>query len=383
MILVNDIILRARDHCGNYSTEQSTEAQFIRAVDSSVNKVFQRLGFPQGKQTIYFSEDVVFYDLDAIFREYINLVYTDSDLNIAANYWEYQAYNQLAKKSGSTINNRCSITTINNSNKQLALRGTNIQQGATLESFDTTLWTASGDVSGIALDTNIKVQGAASQRFTFTQNTLEAVVGRDDYQFDFTSLHNNYGALRCYHFMSSVDFDDITLRYGTDSSNYYEITITANADGSAWELNDWNLLGFDTRNKVITGSPDESDITFIEFVFDMEVGFGTVQNYRIDWLYTVYPDELDLLFYTNVKGETSTGTAITTITATTDYVDAEDDWIELFAMESALYVFPQLRGDKEYMMLYSQNKNDMIKLWARQNPRIRNQNNYQDTRLRR
>ena len=380
-INVQDVVTRIEDWAGSYSVGQSTLEQKVRAVDFATNILFQRLGYNQGIYTFKYFQDTVFYDLPSTFKEYIALSYHDVNDNTPVNTWAYRPYQEISRITGSGFGNFAGITSANTGSKQLAMIGTNLTQGATLDSFDDTLWTASEDASAIAFDYNIKVQGSASQKFTITQSLSEAIISRI-VDYDFTNLHTMGGALKIYTFLPSVDLLYIKIKYGTDSSNYYTINVTENADGSAWTVNDWNLLGFMTDDKVTIGSPDETNITFVQVIYALDAGFGTVTSFRLDWLYTSFPDELDLLHYTTIKGTDSTGANITKVTDTTDNINLDDDFIEPLALKATLYVFPQLRGDVNFMQLYQSDYTDMLKLFGRSRPRIRNQNDYSSARLR-
>lgn len=381
MINTQDVITRIEDWASSYSVGQSTQDQKVRAVDFATNVLFQKLGYNQDVYTFKYFQDTIFYDLPSTFKEYIALSYHDVNDNVTMGQWSYRPYQEIARITNGGYGNFAGITSAHTGSKQIAMIGTNLCQGATLDSFDDTLWTASGDASGIAFDYNIKVQGSASQKFTITQSTNTATISRT-VQWDFTSLHEKGGALKVYTFLPSTTLTNIKVKYGTDASNYYTITVTDNADGSDWTINDWNLLGFMTDDKVITGSPDETDITFIQIIYTLGVGFGTVPNVRLDWLYTSFPDEMDLLHYTNIKGTDADGDDISKITATTDNINLEDDFIEPLALKATLYVFPQLRGDVNFMEIYKQDYTDMLKTWGRSRPRIRNQNDYSSARLR-
>lgn len=385
MLDVSDVILQINDHCGNYTTNPNNPGQQVRAVNSAVNKVFQKLGGPQDKFTFYYYSDTMFYDVPVNYKEFIGISYVNPDNNIAQNLWSYRSYIDITKQTGQGAAQLVSNTTVNSGALQLVMSGVNLFTGATIDSFDDVLWTADDDASDIEFDYNVKVQGTASQKFTITDSLGEAVVFRDDLNLSVLDLHQRVGAWRVYSFLPSVELLSIKMRYETDPTNYYEISIDKAANGADFVIDEWNLLGFSTLDKTVVGDPDENNITKISFIYELGPDFpASVENFRLDWLYTSFPDQIEVVFYSKYKGENLGGDPITTISASTDKIDVpDDDWVELISLYGALYIFPQLRGDKDFMAMYKSETAEMIKLWGRQHPRFRNANEYQQTRLRR
>ena len=382
MILAQDIIKRGQDYVSNYSVAQMDEEQWLRATDHAVNSLFIKLGGLQDKKNFLYTQDVSLYDLEDDFKSFIGLYYADPKYNLPQNRWSYRPYTDIKAQTGQRTGNKAAVTTING-RKQLMLLGLNIFGGTTLDPMDTVLWTPDMDASDIEFDYFNKKQGSASQRFTITENLGEAIVGRSDIHWDFTSLHEREGFLRIYAYTPSNDFANIQARYGSSPSDYFTITITTDANGDELKENDWNLLSFATKEKVATGNPNQQDINFFEIIYNLNPGYGTVANNRLDYLYTAYPDEMELVFYTNKKGVNANGDPISKITTVSDEIDLDEDFIEPLAVKAAGYAWPQLKGSAEYWMLYKAEWTDFLKTMGRTRPKIMNQNDFQSSRLRR
>ncbi len=384
MISVSDAVKRVQDLLGNYTTGTPVEGQVIRAIDYSMNVLKKTIAFPQDEKvfTFQFMQDVMYYDLPANLMETFGLYYSDNNYNLPFNQWSYRAETDIRRISGSGTGNFYSHVTING-NHQLMTLARNLRQGTTVDSFDTVLWTPSGDASNIAFDTNVKIQGAASQSFTITDSTHVATLYHSGYNFNGLPMVSGNGRFRYYLYMPSDNIDSINLRYGTDNSNYNTITITEQADGTAFAANDWNLLSFDVADRQLTGSPDDSNITFFETNLDLGPGFGTVPGFRIDWLYTIFPDQLDLWYHSRAKGEDKDGNEINVISAVTDVLPYDEEYVELISLKAALYLGPQYKLSPEMYAAYTAQMRELNTVFSRRWPRKANQNNYQNSRLRR
>ena len=383
MINVQDVINRISDHIGNYSTGQANTDHKIRAADYAVNYLKKRVAFPldEKKTTFDYSQDTIFYDMPVDFMESLGLFYDDVNLNFPETNWEYRPYLELKRRTGAVSNKNYWSHTTENGTHQLALVGRNLNQGTSIESFDSALWGISGDTTSIAFDTNVKIEGSASQKINITASSNTATIVKTGLNIDVRAIHENNGFFKVYSYIKSLDILRYRIEYGTDSSNYYTISTTTQSDGTAFALNEWNLLSFASVNKVMTGSPNDAQITYIKLHIDLDVGFGTVNDFRFDWLYTVIPDKMDFLYRTKYKATNQAGTTYKTkLTDIGDILLLDEEWIEPIALKGALYIQPALKGDINFFQLYKMECEDVIKQFARTWPRIR-ENNYLGHRL--
>ncbi len=66
-----------------------------------------------------------------------------------------------------------------------------------------------------------------------------------------------------------------------------------------------------------------------------------------------------------------------------DVINLDEDFIEPIGLKAAMYLWPQLRGDLEFMQVYRAECMDVMKAWARNWPKSRLENNFSRTQLRR
>lgn len=377
MQTLQDLDNLTKDYTGNYSTGTARDEVRYRAENRAIEMCKRLVGLPNDEEiySFYYTEDQLFYDLPSKFIEAFDLKYNNPNFNTKENKWDYFDYPHVLQGAGGVKQNRWSITHING-RKQVILAGYNGLQGSTILSMDSaTNWAASDDASGLVLDSDVKYQGTGSISFDITASAGVATISRTGLNLDFSSLFNRSGYLKFFAYMTDNDIDSITLRLQSSSGNYYTITVTVADDGTAFAQDEWQKIGFSTVNAIATGTPDTTAITQIDFEFDLGSGFVSAADFRIDQLFTSFPELMDLYMFTDTKGTNNAGdTNKTELTSPDDilYWSGEyEDFTDLVAQRAAINLWPQLRGDKEQYVLLKQDFRDNLKTFARRWPRKR------------
>lgn len=168
-------------------------------------------------------------------------------------------------------------------------------------------YTASGDASGLVLDTVNFVDYAnadSSIRFTNTPSSNAALVSWTlDSSFTDTNYQRKYFFV--YVYLTGVP-TSATLRFGVDGSNYLSATVTSQFSGQAFIANDWNFLAIDLNTAATTGTVTTSS------VFDyaaVQLNSAPVGTYNICTSYLKGWTLLDYWYYSKYivqeDGETS------------------------------------------------------------------------------
>lgn len=379
-----------RNNLGSYSTGTADNTLLNSAINRAIEHIKRRLGLPSDEdiQTILFSQDQYYYDLNTDFDEMVLLNWHDTTLNTAEREWSYRSYPELLRRLGESVSkNEFSFTTINGRN-QILMRGVNERQGGLLESFDAVgNWTAEDDASSLTLDQNQKFEGTGSLSFDITNSAGYARLNNDNLDLDLADLFENEGYLKLYTYMTDATIDDVTLYIKTDDSNYATITATVDDAGSAFAANNWIKIGFPTADAVLVGSPDYTNITEVTIEFDLGSGFTSAADFRVDYLFTAFPDQIDLVYRSKYKGTDTTG-ATYKIDLDTDsdkllIGELFPDFAELVAKKAALNLYPTIRGDVNMYTIMRQEFEDEMKTQGRIFPRRRGQVSYDRTRLQR
>jgi hypothetical protein len=385
-VILSDVLTLTNDYLGNASTGTIDDSMRIRAINRSVEYIKRNLSIPgdETTQTIWYSQDQFFYDLDTDVDELLTLRYADERLNNNASRFEPTPYPEILQRSGMDKRNQFGITHINGA-KQIVISGYNRYGGVTIDEISAVGdWTDEADASGIALDVDQAYDTNGSLSFDISNSTGTAALQDATVSLDIDSLRQRHGFVKLRTRLSSANIDGMALKLYTDDSNYYTITVTETDAGEDFTANEWLLIGFAMDDAVATGSPTDTDINKIRVEWDLGSGFTTATDFRMDTIYTIIPDELELTFYSNYKGTNAAGTSIQTLSTTSDILSISghgEDLIDVIAQRAAISLWPQQQGDQNALMELKRDFRENMKGYAKRWPRKRTQQGGLRTRL--
>lgn len=176
-------------------------------------------------------------------------------------------------------------------------------------------WVGSGTATNVRVDNDIFRYGSGSIAFdcsgsgtaTLSNSTLTAV--------DLSDFEDkSYGFLQFF-IPSGVSPTSITLKWGTDSSNYWSKTVTVQQNGAAFIADDWNLCSFQWFDATEVGTPSSSSIGYVE----VECAGATAASlYRIDQISFKKFSLEDFNYYSSYLVQSSGGTRKESITLVDD-----------------------------------------------------------------
>lgn len=382
--LMQDVDSLTQDYCGNYSTGTARDEVRYRAINRAIEYSKRLLSIPNDEEihTFWYTDDQFFYDLPAKFSEALQLKYHNALSNRPDNVWDYFDYPTVLQGVGGSRRNRWSVTNING-RKQLVVVGNNGLSGQTLLTMDDIDdVTAEDDASGLASNVITRYEGTGSVQFDIVNSSGVASIVFANQNLDLEQLFERNGFLKFWAFMTDSNIDSIALKLQSSVGNYYTITATTADDGTEFAANDWQKIGFHTEDAVATGSPDLTAITQIKFEFDLGAGFTSAADFLIDSLFTAYPEQMDLVMLTNIKGTSSALVEKSELTEPDDillFSGDYDEFADLVAQRAAINLWPQLQGDKEQYILLKQDFMDNLKTFGRKWPRKRVQGTFKHT----
>lgn len=388
-VTLSDIIQDVRYETGSYSTGTNNNPKVINAINRSIEYIKRRLGLPSDEKIHAFSycADQLYYDLSTDFDESILIKYNNDFYNTPVYEWESFSYPDIIRTTGNSPKKRYAFTSING-RKQLMMVGSNIRSGETIEEFEAIGdWTDEDDASGLALDTFQKYAGAGSLSFDITNSTGLATLQTTGLSLDLEDLFENNGFIKFWTYMTDNNIDDITLKLMTDNSNYYSIIEDDEDNGDAFSENEWVKIGFPLDNAVTVGTPNSNNITKIRVEYDLGSGFTSATDFRIDQMFSVFPDQMDLIYYSSYKGTDTTGATnkvlLDTVTDKLSIGEMFQDYRGIIAKKAAIILWPQLRGDAQTLIIKKQEFEEEMKTLARSFPRKRGMMNALTHKLRR
>lgn len=386
MVTLNDIDLLVKDTVsaenGNYS-----QAERYRHIARAIDYWQRKLGLPANKDiyTFNYFQDQNYYSLPADYSDADLLTYHNLQNNKVQNEWQYRTYDEVLRRMGEvSYGNNWGIVSYNGA-WQLLLTGGNTRAGTEIDNLDNTNgWTVSGDASGLTTDSLIKQAGSASLSFDITNSTGLSTLTRTGLSLSVKELFENSGAIKMYAYLPTANFDGVSIQLVKSSGNYYTITETTWEDGTAFSTLDWKKIAWNMDDAVSTGTIAHTDtITEIKIIFDQGSGFTSAVDVRIDSLYSVIPDKLDLIYWTNYRVRTDAGVLTRDLVNPTDEVvmcDLIPDLDEGIALRASVMLMPSLRADKDFMQSYRGFMQENLYDYGRRYPR-KKLRNHGTTRL--
>ncbi len=185
---------------------------------------------------------------------------------------------------------------------------------------DDTGWTAGGSAGSLVDDETVFWVRPASLRFTLTgasTGTLTKTISGQDLT-DYVGVGVVFLAIRT---PSATDLTSISIKLGSDASNYYSVTSTTGFLG-AWTANEWLLVALDLSTASTTGTPT---VTAIDYCQISIVHGATLTNFYLGGLWVSLPSPHNLIYATNALFQASGFNPSITIASTADTVLLNDD----------------------------------------------------------
>lgn len=382
-MIVQDIINRLNPLLSNFTTGSIDITSRLAAINSAVEYLKRYMTFPSDevKQSFLYYEDTPYITINTDFNEGLAVRYDTDDQNHERKAWNYAPYLDLLQKIGDKYprTNWFSWMPINGF-WQLVMYGRNRNHGQTYQTFDQiTGLSVLNDTQNPRIDINIVKEGAGSLAFDINPslgNGLASVQWTA--QNDFTKEFNNNGVFKVYVWLASTNLSAINLRLITDSTDYFVLPATTFDDSTAFStgLDQWKRVQFSFANSTTVGSPNIKNITAIRIDF-VESGFGgsTIPNFRVDQFYSVFPDNMDLIYLTSYKGTDTLGT-----TKKQFFDQASDipsfglftpDIIDIVAYRAAVILVPQLMSNADFRKMYKEEVSEQLMIIGKSWPRKR------------
>jgi hypothetical protein len=288
--------------------------------------------------------------------------------------------NELFDRTKSLNGNLVTIAD-NDMTRRLRFTGPTDDQFTTVSSLDNTdsgggTWSAFGNASTVAQDTNNYVEGGGSLSFTLTSGgTTAGIVNSTLTSIDISKYVADGALFLWAYIVDTTNVTNFIVRIGSSASAYHQITVTTQGDGTAF-TNGWNLLKFNFSATSDTGTPTDTATTYVALYMTKSSGkTGTL--YRFDGLQIHTGEYAQVLYYSAFGWQTQGGTYIENSTATSDYIVALSDEMPLIEAAIQMEVYKELR-EYDQFKIAQQNFKDELIVYSRRNPseRLKFQMNY-------
>lgn len=215
---------------------------------------------------------------------------------------------------------------------------------ATLTNMDTYdgngTWVIGGDTSTLQTDNQKYREGTGSVRFdsagsttavTITNSTLTAV--------DLTDYEDK-GVMTLDLELPSTSPTSVTLRWGSDASNYWEKTVTVAQNGLSF-IQGWNTLGFEWQTATQIGSPTVTAIDYLQIT--VTNSSATAATYRADNIVARLGRQCTLKYYSKFLVLGNNGTRKADFTLTDDTTMMQEREVNMLVWAASRIANQQLR----------------------------------------
>lgn len=203
-------------------------------------------------------------------------------------------------------------------------------------------WVIGGDTSEVRTNNQNFRSGSGSVEFlsagaatdvTVTNSTILTPLDLTDY------LNKGIATLEL-EILSTTMPDDVELRWGSDSSNYYSVTVTARHNGLAFKEG-WNSLGFNWKDVTVTGTPVITAIDYVEVTVNNTAALAA--TYRLDNIVMSLGRDCTLKYYSDYLVVADDGTRKAEFTVTDDSTILQEKEVNMLVWSAARIANQQLR----------------------------------------
>jgi len=258
-----------------------------------------------------------------------------------------QTYNQNFDRNKDSNRSPSTFTILHNTGvKYIRINDITLSSGITLDTADSIDgWTETGTATTPAIDNVNFASGYSSLKFNLAAGANPSTGGVTktlSAPLDMTSHLNQSSLFFWVYLPTASQMTSVTLKWGSDNSNYYSRVLTANSFGNAFE-NGWNLLQADWLGCTVTGTPT---VTAIDYVAVDYTYTGNLQTaVRLDNIVSNLGEMMKIEYYSKyLFRDSSTGAFQESITDDSNIINLDTDSYNLLVNLVAFYAVQQQQG---------------------------------------
>lgn len=253
---------------------------------------------------------------------------------------DFDIYKNYTLTNGFTIN-------FNGAAKTIKIDARNLNTGLTINEADSPTsngtWTGSGTASDLTQETVNFAAGSGAIKFNLSNaGTVGYLENSTMSAIDMTA-HENVSSIFYYVYIPTASaFTSFTIRWGSDSSNYWEGTSTTCQDGTSFQ-NGWNLLKVDWVNATKTGTPDVTAVNYVRVAFTYD---GTTQTgCELDNIVSRKGVIFNIEYYSKyLFRDSSTNAFQETVTDDSNIINLDTETVNLLLYQVAYLIAQQMQG---------------------------------------
>lgn len=209
---------------------------------------------------------------------------------------------------------------------------------------DNGTWATGGQASGIVTDNVTFAANNGSVSFNLSAGSAGSTGYLENSTMTSVNLSSllNQGTIFLYVYLpTATDFNNIILRWGSSSSNYYQVTATQTQSQTTFQ-NGWNLIAFPWLGATVVGSPNASAITYLRVTYTYD---GNAQTaVRLNEIFASLGMILNIEYYSKYMFRTSAGVFQETVTDDSNLINLDTESYNLLLYQCCLLAVQQQQG---------------------------------------
>lgn len=268
---------------------------------------------------------------------------------------DFDIYKEYTYKSSFTVN-------IDSASKSLRVNSPFLPAPVTINQADdvSSNGTWAGDVTSVVQDNVNYAVGSSSVSFNVPAAATAYIENSTMSAIDLSSDESQSYIFYWVYLPTASNFTSVNIRFGSDSSNYWNTTSTTTQSGGSFQ-NGWNLISVNWSTATKVGSPDSSAIDYVRVTFSYNS--TAMSGVKINGFKSILGKLMEIEYYSKyLFRDVTTGIFCESITADTNLINLDTETYNGYLYLVALYAVQQSLGeDAGYDTTFFQQKyNDAI-----------------------
>lgn len=208
------------------------------------------------------------------------------------------------------------------------------------------LWSTGGDANNLTVDNINYISTNGALQFNLDGSTgIGNLVNTTNPNVNL-QYQENQGTMFLWTYLPTAsDFQSVTFQWGSSSSDYWEVTKTVTQQNTAF-VNGWNLIAFPWLGASVTGTPDSTNISYLNVVWNYTIGTNQTAV-KLDSIMCRMGTILNMEYYSKYLFRNPvTGAFQETVLTDSDLINLDTDTYNLFVWLCALYAVQQQAGSE-------------------------------------
>lgn len=201
-------------------------------------------------------------------------------------------------------------------------------------------WSVGGTASNLAVNNSNYVQGGGSLQFNLGVGT-GYLVNSTMTAVNLSAVVNQASIFLNTYFQTGSGITSVELQFGSDASDYYDLTVTQTQQNTAFQ-NGWNLLQYAWENSTVVGTPNAAAINYVKVIYTVT----TIQTgCLLNGINSILGSVMEYEYYSKyLFRDAITGVFQETVTDNSNLINLDTESYNLLFNLSAAYAFQQQQG---------------------------------------